>query len=332
MEKKFKTGLIVGKFFPLHKGHQYLIETALKQSEKLTVIVCHCDKYNIDPNKRAGWIRKLYPQVKVKIFRHDNSLDNTSTDISPKWAKITIKFLGYIPDAVFSSENYGLFYSNCMGCTHVLVDKKRENVPISGTLIRSNPFKYWKYLSEPVRGYFTKRIVVLGAESTGTTTLAKALAKQYKTSWVPEYGRTYFEGKITAENQNWNTDEFIHIAKTQNAFEDSLANKSNGFLICDTDAFATRLWHERYMGFLSPKLDKIKNTGNKSLYILTGDEIPFVQDGLRDGEQIRHQMHLRFIEELDKHNLRYIIVKGSRKSRLHQAVKEINNYFQNKLP
>jgi len=209
-----------------------------------------------------------------------------------------------------------------------MVDIDRQKYPISGTQIRSNPYQYWQFLSEPVRAYYTKRIVCLGAESTGTTTLSIALAKHYHTAWVPEYGRTYSEGRLTATDQkDWTSDEFTHIAQVQNSFEDALARKSKKLLICDTDAFATRLWHERYMGYYSKDLDKVVNTDNKALYILTGDEIPFVQDGLRDGEHIRHQMHQKFIAELNNHHLHYLIVTGSRDERLAKAISEIDKLF-----
>ncbi len=330
MPKKYKTGFIIGKFVPLHKGHQYLIESALKQSEKLTIVVCQNDNKNyIDARIRANWIRELYPEAKVHIYHHRDALDSTSIDISPIWAELTVKYLGYVPDAVFSSEEYGKKYAECMGSAHVMIDNKRRKYPISGTLIRSNPYKYWQYLSEPVRGFYSKRIVILGAESTGTTTLTKALARHYRTSWAPEYGRTYCEGRRTAKNRNnWTADEFIHIASVQNDMEDFLARKSNRLLICDTDAFATRLWFERYLGFLYPKLDEITNTQNKSLYILTGDEIPFEQDGTRDGEHIRHQMHQRFVEELEKHHLNYILVTGNRQKRRKDAIAAIDKLYE----
>ena len=202
MPKKYKTGFIVGKVLPLHQGHQYLIETALKQCEKLTVMICQNDnKHTIPAKIRAGWIKELYPQVDIIIFHHGDALDSTSTFISPIWAELTIKLLGFVPDAVFSSEDYGKAYAKCMGSQHVMVDKKGKKFPISGTKIRSNPYQYWHYLSEPVRGYFTKRVVILGAESTGTTTLSIALAKHYHTPWAPEYGRTYCEGRLTATKQ-----------------------------------------------------------------------------------------------------------------------------------
>ena len=329
MNKRYKEGLIIGKFYPFHKGHQFLLETALSQSEHVSVIVCHTPLYDIDPKIRAEWIRELYPLVSVIVFRHDPYLDSPSLSISKQWADITIDILGFSPDCVFSSEDYGSHYAGHMGSEHVLVDKERTTIPISGTMARDDPYKSWQYLSEPVRAYFAKRIVILGAESTGTTTLAMDLARHFRTSWVPEYGRSYAEGRLFTENADkWKTEEFAHIATVQNTVENELARKSNRLLICDTDAFATRLWHERYMGFLSPELEALVNTQNKSLYILTGDEIPFVQDGTRDGEQIRHKMHRSFIEELKSNQLNYIEVNGTKTDRLSKAVEEINKLFE----
>lgn len=169
-----------------------------------------------------------------------------------------------------------------------------------------------------------KTICVLGAESTGTTTLAKSLAKHYKTAWVAEYGREYCEKNNKLENDTWTSEEFEHIALEQNKLEDSLKEKANNILICDTNAFATNLWHERYMGFMSPTVKKLADTRAYNLYILTDVDIPFVQDGTRDGEFIRHDMHKRFLEELQKQETPFIIVSGSRNKRISDSVRVID--------
>ena len=122
----------------------------------------------------------------------------------------------------------------------------------------------------------------------------------------------------------WRSEEFIKIAKAQCALEDALAEASNGLVICDTDAFATGIWHERYVGTRSSEVEAIAARREYALYILTGDEIPFVQDGLRDGEHVRHDMHKRFIARLDEKGKKYIIVTGSREERLLQAVSAID--------
>ncbi len=171
-----------------------------------------------------------------------------------------------------------------------------------------------------------KRIAIVGAESTGTTTLSRDLAKHYKTVWAPEYGRFYSEGKLfSSKASDWQSKEFEYIATAQNLLEDQMAEQSpNGLVICDTNAFATSIWHERYMKSRSHQVDQIAATHNHDLYILTGDEIPWEDDGTRDGKDIRHWMHQRFIERLEEDQKKYVIVSGSPKARLEKAVEAID--------
>ncbi len=316
----FRHGLIIGKFYPPHRGHKYLIDTAVARSEEVTVIVCWKKGQEISGVERARWIQEIHPTVHVKLLDDDRLTD----DDSAGWAENTLAVLGFTPDAVFTSEAYGDAYASFMGCVHVLVDKDRTHIPISATMVRSNPVKYAEFLEPCVRAYFAKRICVLGAESTGTTTLSKALAEHFHTTWVPEYGRIVSEGKMFGDaHAAWRSDEFTAIARAQNVLEDTMAEASNGLVICDTNAFATSIWHERYMGKLSPAVEKLAAERTYALTIVTGDEIPFVQDGLRDGEHIRHDMHKRFIARLQETKQPYIIVSGSPAERLAQAVAAI---------
>ena len=306
-----------------------MIDYALERVKQLTIIICQTEKYKIPVEIRAAWIRELYPQVDLKILNHDPSLDSVSTTISKKWADLTIKFLGFAPDVVFSSEKYGETYAYHMGCKHIMVDEKRINFHISGTEIRKNCFKYWEYLPAPVRAYYAKRIVVLGAESTGTTTLARDLSKYYQTAWVPEYGRFYYEGKMNSKaNHSWTSDEFFHIAGKQNEMEEALAKQCDKIIICDTDALATTIWHKRYVGYKSKDLEKLVNTKNHALYILTNTDIPFKQDGTRDGQHLREWMNQLFLDELKSRKLNYIVVRGDKKTRLNRAVKEIDSLLK----
>ena len=169
----------------------------------------------------------------------------------------------------------------------------------------------------------------MGAESTGTTTLARTLAAHYQTAWVPEYGRTYAEGRPANPGQPWRSEEFTHIARAQNALEDRLAETCDGLLICDTDAFATGVWHERYLGTRSADVERLARQSNHDLYIVTGDEIPFVQDGTRDGERIRHWMHGRFLERLEEDSKPFIVVRGTPEARLKAAVQAIDELGAN---
>lgn len=325
MKKKYNTGLIIGKFYPFHQGHEFLIRTALENTAHLTVIVCQTDRYLIPAEIRTHWIKDTFPGLDVRVLNHDASLDSGSTELSRTWAQITRKFLSFTPEVVFSSEDYGEAYARFMGSRHVMVDRDRKTFPVSGTRIRSDINKYWAYLPAATREFFIKKVVVLGAESTGTTTLARDLANHYATAWVPEYGRLYYEGRmLSQEADTWTTEEFIHIAKAQNSLEDALLKKAHRLLICDTDAFATTLWHERYLGKGSEDLEKLVKKEKPLLYILTDVDIPFVQDGTRDGEAIRVGMHRRFEEKLKACGLDHILVSGNKEERLAFAVKKID--------
>lgn len=169
-----------------------------------------------------------------------------------------------------------------------------------------------------------RRICILGAESTGKTTLAIDLAKHYHTCWVPEYGRTYTEGRIYTKKSEWESWEFTFIAQQQNAFEDALEKVANKLLICDTDAFATGIWHEKYMGFVSEEVKQLYKNRKYDLYIVTDPQTPYAKDEIRVGEDSRLWMHKRFIDELEKERKKYMIVKGSRDERTQKAVESIN--------
>ena len=168
-----------------------------------------------------------------------------------------------------------------------------------------------------------KRVVIIGSESSGTTTLARALAEHYRTVWVPEYGRTYSEGRQHV-GQPWRTGEFIHIATEQLRMEDALAALANGVVICDTDAFATSIWHERYMGASSDDVKAIAAERKYDLYVVTDVNIPFEQDDIRDGESFRQWMQQRFIEELSKGPTPMLLVSGSHEKRFAAATKKID--------
>jgi nicotinamide riboside kinase len=148
---------------------------------------------------------------------------------------------------------------------------------------------------------------------------------------VPEYGRLYCEEKLAVARRGdpglwlgdlgWTTEEFTVIAERQLALEDAAARAGSPLLVCDTDAFATELWHERYVGTPAPALARTPH----DLWILTDTAgVPFEQDGWRDGETIREEMSARFAAELDRRRLPYVTVKGTHDERLTDAVDAID--------
>ena len=319
---RFRTAVVIGKFYPPHRGHHFLINRALQEVAEVTVIVCGKPTDTIPGELRGEWLRQVHPIARVMVID-----DRYDEDDSRVWAENTVRWLGQPPDAVFTSEDYGDAYARHMGSVHVLVDKARTTVPCSATMIRTDPYTNWEFLSLPVRGWFAKRVCVIGAESTGTTTLASDLAETLGTSWVPEYGREYSALKQQRDDMAWHSDEFVAIANEQTRQEDEAASVANRVLVCDTNAFATCIWHRRYLGQDEPRVRAIADAGKCDLYLLTGDEIPFVQDGLRDGEVIRHTMHCWFVDALAAQPVPWVLIRGSREHRLVQAIDVVEGLF-----
>lgn len=327
MTKRFATGVVIGKFYPPHNGHHHLIRTASSMCDHLVVLLCWKPEQNVPVNVRTTCLREVHPEVEV--IKVDDIL---ADDDTLGWAAYTLDILSYVPEAVFTSEDYGEPYARAMGSTHVMVDRDRTVVPCSGTMIRENPLEYLDCLSPCMRAFYVKRICIVGAESTGTTTLAKALAEHYNTVWVPEYGREYcIEKWRDGYTDRWASEEFIHIAKEQARREDEAARIANKLLICDTDPFATSIWHLRYIGKRNLDLEEFAKARRYDLYILTGDEIPFDQDGYRDGEYIRHWMHEMFIQELTSTGRKWAMVTGNHTERMAQAVRFIEDIVEPKL-
>jgi NadR type nicotinamide-nucleotide adenylyltransferase len=323
-----KRGLIVGKFYPPHRGHKHLIDTARAQVDELSVIICQREGEVPAGELRAEWLREIHPDVRVILI--DDTYDAQDSRV---WAENSIRWLGRAPDVVFTSEDYGDEFARHLGCRHVQVDKPRVAVPVSGTRVRTDPLGCWEFLEPPVRGFYAVRVCVVGAESTGKTTLTQDLAAHFQTCWVPEYGREYSEQKLAAEGgYDFHSEEFAHIAARQCELEDEAARNANKILICDTDAFTTSIWHRRYIGARSPEVERIAARHRRhDLYLLTDIGTPFVQDGTRDGEHVRGWMHETFVAELRAQGRPYRPASGTRGERLRQSVgyiKELLNGFR----
>jgi NadR type nicotinamide-nucleotide adenylyltransferase len=292
---------------------------------------------------RVAWMRDVHPDARVVGAVDDIPVDLTDPAV---WDAHMAIFRAAVPepvDAVFSSEPYGAELARRFGAESVLVDRDRTLFPVSGTAVRKDPVGCWGFLAGPVRAALARRIVVTGAESTGTTTMARALAAHYRarggvwadTAWVPEYGRLYSEQKLARlrarrpgapfEDVTWTSEEFTLIAERQLADEDAAARTGSPVLFCDTDALATTVWHERYTGRLSPTVAAVADRARHDLWLLTDHRgVPFEDDGLRDGEHLRPWMTDRFRTELASRGLPHVLLTGPHEERLRAATAAVD--------
>jgi HTH-type transcriptional regulator, transcriptional repressor of NAD biosynthesis genes len=316
-------GLVIGRFYPPHRGHQFLIDTALAQVDHLDVLICSRPEQAIPGELRRQWLAEMHPRARVQAIADPGEDDN-----SEFWADYTVQILGRAPDVVFSSEDYGPRLAHFLACRHVMVDRERKQVPISARAILAAPLAHWEFLAPCVRAHFAKRVSVVGAESTGKTKLARALAEHYETLWVPEYAREYcqnlYASGVDLWTYPWRSEEFIEIARRQQAMEDRLAREANRILFCDTDVLATGVWHERYLHTGCPQLESRSAACRHDLYLLTDVDVPFVQDGFRDGEAIRPWMSDRFEQVLTERRARWVRISGWGAKRFDRARAEVD--------
>jgi NadR type nicotinamide-nucleotide adenylyltransferase len=291
-----------------------LIDAARANCDALDAIVCEKPEQSISGSLRARWLRELHPDVTVRVVE-----DVLADDDSAGWARFTIELLGYAPDVVFTSEEYGDTYARYLGAEHVCVDRARASVPISATLVRGNPHAHRAMVAPCVWAYLVPRVVLVGAESSGKTTLCRRLAAHFSTAWVAEYGREYTLRKYADGPQTWTREEFTHIAREQQRREDAAARTAGDVLICDTDAFATELWLERYLGAPGDLRGWPVRDRPVDLYLVPEPDVAFVQDGIRDGEHLRRWMHSRFLEELAARRIPHRVLAGTYEQRERHA-------------
>jgi HTH-type transcriptional repressor of NAD biosynthesis genes len=166
------------------------------------------------------------------------------------------------------------------------------------------------------------RICLLGAESTGKTTLAAALAEAYESVWNPEYGRPYTELGRDPEAA-WTSAEFTHIARIQCWYEDCLAGSARGVLFCDTDAFTTALFHEVYLGEPTHAFDELVER-RYDLFLLCGLDVPWRHDGIREFEEQRQWMHDRYLERASTSGTPWLLLEGPTDERIAVARAEVD--------
>jgi HTH-type transcriptional repressor of NAD biosynthesis genes len=162
-----------------------------------------------------------------------------------------------------------------------------------------------------------KRVVLLGAESTGKSTLAAALAQRYATVWNPEFGRPYTQiGR--PPDAPWTSEEFTHIARIHCWYEDFLAGFAREVLFGDTDAFTTAVFHEVYLGRPATAFPELV-ARTYDLYLVCGLDAPWRHDGIREFEEQRRTMHDRYIEHARASGRPWLLVEGPLAQRLEAA-------------
>lgn len=309
---------------PPHRGHQHLIDFALQGVDELSILVCSLKNEPIAGELRFAWMKELYPEVCVFHITDENpSYPYEHADFWNIWTKSVRKVLPISPDIVFTSEDYGDELAKRLGAKHILVDLSREQVPVSATAIRENPFAHWEFIPSCVRPFFVKRIAIVGAESTGKTTLAQKLAERFKTSWTPEFARAYLDEK----GSDCAIEDIDLIAKGQLRTEEERVREANKILFCDTDLMTTSIWSEYLFGECPAWIEEESRKQKYDLTLLMNIDIPWVEDWQRPAPHLRQHFFDWFEGELKKRERNYVLVSGDYEARFNQACREVEKLF-----
>ncbi|MEK5036199.1 AAA family ATPase [Paenibacillus sp. FSL R7-0302] len=317
-QKKLTRGLIIGKFMPMHKGHMALIEYGASMCDQLTIFVCSLPTEPIDGMLRYEWVKESFPNVRVLHLNKADMPQEPSEhhDFWGIWRRATEELHPEPLDYIFTSEEYGYKYAEVMGCTHVQFDQPRELVPVSGTKIRNNPFKYWEYIPHIVKPYFSKKIAVIGAESTGKTTLTANISDYYKlqgfrVSEIKEFARYWIDSALAGDMSRMTAEDITMFGKKQM----SLVKQSelNGYqvIVSDTDAIVSSVFQRLYFGEVSGELLDVAAVEQWDLVLFLQPDIPWVDDGQRDFGDRREEINEIFIQELEHRDIDHVVVSGN---------------------
>jgi NadR type nicotinamide-nucleotide adenylyltransferase len=159
-----------------------------------------------------------------------------------------------------------------------------------------------------------RRIALLGGESSGKTTLARALAETLATTWVPEYGRQRWEElRITLS-----VDELVAVARRQIAMEEAALAQATNWLVCDTTPLTTLQYclHDHHQ---APAELQALARRPYDLSVVCQPDFVFVQDGCRRDDGFRRQQHAWTLERLARQGVQPLIVGGTLPDRVAQV-------------
>ncbi|GMK41225.1 transcriptional regulator NadR [Paenibacillus sp. CCS19] len=323
-----KIGLTLGKYAPFHRGHQHVIDTALMEMDEVIVIIYDCpETIDVPLSVRAGWIRRLYPDVRV-IEAWDGPTETGDTpEIKRSQEQYVLGLLqGQRITHFYSSEFYGEHMSEALHAVNRLVDPERREVPISGTRVREMPYEERAFVHPVVYRDLIAKVVFLGAPSTGKTTLAAYMADRHNTVWMPEYGREYWE--LHQSDRRLTQDQLVEIAEGHRDREDALALQARRYLFVDTNAITTYMFSLDYHGAAHPNLAALAEEASKryDLVFLCEDDIPYDDTWDRSGAVHRGKFHKQIKADLLTRRIPFIPLRGSLEERADR-VDEVMKLF-----
>ena len=321
---KEKIAIVFGTFAPLHQGHIDLIQKAKRSYDKVRVVV---SGYQGDRGQEVGLSLQKRFRYTRETFADDEltqvyKLDETSFPRYPlgwdKWLSALLELVSY--DA--EREELIFFvgeadYQEELEKRAFKTSLQERQFGISATMIRENPSRYWKYIAQPFRRHFTKKVLIMGSASNGKTTLAKDLARFYDAPVSLEYAREY-QIKNNVRDDELTPKDYYYLLLGQYDQTSKLidSNANRGLVIADTNSLVTKGYYDYYMESEEQEDLSVETFDNLFVSIVAKEKwdlILFVQpigsyinDGFRDMTMAEDHIRHSFSQHLDMMREQYL--------------------------
>ena len=252
---KKQIAIVFGTFAPLHQGHIDLIQKAKRSYDKVRVVVSgyqgdRGEEVGLSLQKRFRYTRETFADDELtQVYR----LDETSFPRYPlgwaQWLPALLDLVGY------DSEGEELIFFVGESDYQAELTKRgfktsfeERQFGISATMIRENPSLYWKYIAQPFRRHFTKKVLIMGSASNGKTTLAKDLARFYDAPVSLEYAREY-QIQNNVRDDELTPKDYYYLLLGQYAQTSRLIDSSanRGLVVADTNSLVTKAYYDYYL-------------------------------------------------------------------------------------
>lgn len=189
---------------------------------------------------------------------------------------------------------------------------------IPQTKLSVEVFARWEEIHPAFRPWCARRVLLTGPESTGKTSLAVALSEALGYSVVPEYLREFWQAR-----GGCSFEDLEGIAATQIAREYAATKGATRGMVCDTSPLSTWVYAQHYFGRTTSALDRWASLKRYDAILFLDDDLPWVQDGVRDSVLVRTATKHLFLQALNQQKAPYHVIRGLGEERLGSALEAL---------